>query len=328
MREKQRFENLEIACTRRTETKAEAMFEYLQKSGLEASTRVFLFDSPDDHVRAELTRRGWVENPVRTSGLFDLKWVATDTDEDYATLGPYDWINHFQNNRELTQKAGLLRCLRQLHVSEQSPIDSFFPRSYDLSEPTEVADFVLDFRRSAAVNILLKHAKLAGRPTYVPNRVLLKQALTAVNPFLWRNLEKSDKRKIFCPGRLFWVRLPLQTKAAQKKPSEQTSADAEAEKKISTNNRDWMLVPAVLLEAPLDLQIGIEQKQEQNTNTAPAAALAPTSKSTSRFSVLALVTEARMKFLMSLVKDGKNLLEKFLMSLAHELEATFFFQPK
>ena len=37
-----------------------------------------------------------------------------------------------------------------------------------------------EFDRSAAVNILLKHTKLAGRPAYVPNRVLLMQALTAV----------------------------------------------------------------------------------------------------------------------------------------------------
>ena len=30
------------------------------------------------------------------------------------------------------------------------------------------------------MNILLKHTKLAGRADYVPNRVLLMQALTAV----------------------------------------------------------------------------------------------------------------------------------------------------
>ena len=108
-------------------SKAEAMIEYLQKSGLEAQTRVFVLDSPDDHVRQDLLRRGWKENPARTSQFFDLRWAVTDTDEDYKGLGPGDLFNHFENNRELTQKAGMLKNL-QNHAMYQRQLEGMKPK--------------------------------------------------------------------------------------------------------------------------------------------------------------------------------------------------------
>ena len=118
-----------------------------------------------------------------------------------------------------------------------------------------------------------------------------------LNPFLWKNLDKADKRKIFCPGRLFWVRLPIQNKYAGKKLSEMTAEDAEKENsnsggKISSGNTDWLLVPAVLLEAPVELQVASEQEKKDAAATAAADKVAGLGqKSASRFSVLALVAE-------------------------------------
>jgi len=57
----------------------------------------------------------------------------------------------------LTTKIGLLRSLQHLAAEQHVNIDTFFPRCYDLD--IELTDFVLDFRRSAAVTLLQQHQR-------------------------------------------------------------------------------------------------------------------------------------------------------------------------
>eukprot|EP00747_Dinoflagellata_sp_TGD_P060983 gnl/TRDRNA2_/TRDRNA2_152311_c2_seq2.p1 gnl/TRDRNA2_/TRDRNA2_152311_c2~~gnl/TRDRNA2_/TRDRNA2_152311_c2_seq2.p1 ORF type:complete len:1616 (+),score=224.25 gnl/TRDRNA2_/TRDRNA2_152311_c2_seq2:71-4918(+) len=156
-------EALEVALKGMKLSKPESIAIYLQRSQHPSSSKVFVLDGPDDHIRQALQRRlDWVENPVPASMFWSLKWCTTDCEDDYQSLQDGDLYNHFQNNRELTTKVGLLRSLQQLAVDEQVDIDSFFPRCYDMGVVSEREDFVLDFRRSAALKVALQHTRLCA----------------------------------------------------------------------------------------------------------------------------------------------------------------------
>eukprot|EP00929_Paragymnodinium_shiwhaense_P089544 TRINITY_DN49692_c0_g1_i1.p1 TRINITY_DN49692_c0_g1~~TRINITY_DN49692_c0_g1_i1.p1 ORF type:complete len:1309 (-),score=228.17 TRINITY_DN49692_c0_g1_i1:60-3986(-) len=139
---------------------------FLQRYGLPESQKLFVLDGPDDHIRQALHRRrpGWVENPLADSWLWHLKWRATDCDADYADLTEGELFNHFQGNRDLTTKAGLMRSLRKLDYSDgRIRVESFFPRCYDMSQASDREDFILDFRRCAALQVLRQHKKVTAR---------------------------------------------------------------------------------------------------------------------------------------------------------------------
>lgn len=166
--------------------------------------RLFCFDGPDEHIRRVLLALDppWVENKVATSSMWHLKWTVTDSETDYRCIqeGSSSLYNHFQNNRELTTKVCLTRNLRRLAYEEQVDIDTFFPRSYDMGSPSEVEDLILDFRRSAALNVLRQHLRLAEQaadrrrryeqepffnaPGYLCNITVLRHAVRALEHWL------------------------------------------------------------------------------------------------------------------------------------------------
>lgn len=150
---------------RRTKMPKRSMIEvYLRKNGMDQELRVFAFDGPDEHIRQALLHRTppCAENPVAGSVIWDFKWCVTDCESDYRNLREGNFYNHFQNNRILTTKSGIASSLRRLCVDEGVAIDRFFPRCYDLSRASEKDDFILDFRRSAALNIAKQHVRLSG----------------------------------------------------------------------------------------------------------------------------------------------------------------------
>jgi len=89
-----------------------------------------------------------------------LVWCRADSDADYDRLLPGEFFNHFQHNHELTTKVKLAQNLLQHTVATGANIDGFFPRCYDIMGRGEREDFVMDFRRSAALKIVLLHASL------------------------------------------------------------------------------------------------------------------------------------------------------------------------
>eukprot|EP00392_Amoebophrya_sp_AT5.2_P011961 g12051.t1 len=113
---KNQFEVLEASLLNKHISKGERMVLFLQKLEQTYEKRVFVLDSSDDFVRQALLKRGnWVENVYAESSLWNLKWCATDCEEDYKNLDDtIDLYNHFQNNRELTTKFGIARNLRLL----------------------------------------------------------------------------------------------------------------------------------------------------------------------------------------------------------------------
>jgi len=94
-------------------------------------------------------------------GKPSLLWVTTDCEADYRNLRPGQFYNHFQNNHELTTKVGLHRSLEEFQMSEGEHVNSFFPRCYDVTQRCEREDFILDFRRCAAVGVIQQHLKLS-----------------------------------------------------------------------------------------------------------------------------------------------------------------------
>ncbi len=62
------------------------MQNYLAKMKLKAETLVFAFRSGDDYMRRAFLRRGYHENTVKSSNLYDIKWEYTDAHNDYNTL--------------------------------------------------------------------------------------------------------------------------------------------------------------------------------------------------------------------------------------------------
>ena len=66
----------------------------------------------------------------------------------------------------------------------QSSVESFYPRSYDLNQPSEKADMIADFRRSAALTILNATLNLAASGWQL-NEALIRLAVVAVKHWLF-----------------------------------------------------------------------------------------------------------------------------------------------
>jgi tubulin monoglycylase TTLL3/8 len=107
-------------------------------------------------IREELLRRGWFFNQERDSNYFDLKFTLAVSDIDFSALGIRQLVNHFKNSTCLTTKVGLLRTLRNcpFFANHYHDINDFFPRSYDLSNPVDVQDFLDDYHCLQAEAIL------------------------------------------------------------------------------------------------------------------------------------------------------------------------------
>jgi hypothetical protein len=58
------------------------MQDYLKRLNLDENSKVFCFNSQDDHIRRFLLRHNWVENLNSNSLLYDLKWTYTENIEE------------------------------------------------------------------------------------------------------------------------------------------------------------------------------------------------------------------------------------------------------
>ena len=93
-------------------------------------------------------------------GKPQLTWRTVDSEADYRELKSGEYFNHFFHNRVLTTKAGLAQSLKEYSISSGINAESFFPRCYDIAQKSDRDDFVLDYRRSAALRIALLHKRL------------------------------------------------------------------------------------------------------------------------------------------------------------------------
>merc|ERR1712039_491219 len=84
---------------------------------------------------------------------FDLQWVMA-TDVDHDKIQPDQITNHFDCCRGLTTKIGLTCSLRQSIFYTGVGAEEYYPRAFDLYDPLDRAEFVLNFKHSKAESIL------------------------------------------------------------------------------------------------------------------------------------------------------------------------------
>ena len=98
-----------------------------------------------------------VNKPMKISiELFNLKWIVQDKPSDYENLVSDQYINHFQNNKELTSKSFLKKNLENYYEAE-TPYFEYFPKSYDFSFPEDAVKFSKDYYTNCLFCILKKH---------------------------------------------------------------------------------------------------------------------------------------------------------------------------
>lgn len=88
--------------------------------------------------------------------LFNLKWIVQDKPSDYEQLLPDQYINHFQNNKEITSKSFLSKNLKA-HADTDLNFYEYCPKTYDFSFPEEAKRFVKDYYANCLYCILKKH---------------------------------------------------------------------------------------------------------------------------------------------------------------------------
>lgn len=118
--------------------------------------------------REALLKRGWFHNPNKDSNHFDIKWgMVSNIHHDH--LQPHQIVNHFDKCRDLTTKVGLTLALRSSVQLNDKSLDSYYPRAFDLYDPLDRADFVLDYKLTKAESIIrrfLEHVDSNAETTF------------------------------------------------------------------------------------------------------------------------------------------------------------------
>ncbi|KAF0732728.1 hypothetical protein Ae201684_010259 [Aphanomyces euteiches] len=125
-----------------------------KRNGVAQDTKVFCLTGWYPVIKETLEKRGWFHNPDRNSPYFDLKWALKSDDLKNVKLNEDQLVNHFLQNTAITTKVGLLHNLRNITWFLSEDIDSFFPRAYDLNEPSDMQATKQHFRYIHAEGML------------------------------------------------------------------------------------------------------------------------------------------------------------------------------
>jgi len=132
---------------------ARDMAEWKKRMGCPPEKQVFVCSGGYMDFTKAMLKRGWFQNEDKDSRFFDMKWSPAAA-IDHESLIPEQVVNHFAGNREITTKVGLTLNLRNCLPMCGADPDSFYPRAYDLYDPQERADFVLNFKFTKAQAVL------------------------------------------------------------------------------------------------------------------------------------------------------------------------------
>ncbi|OQS01270.1 tubulin-tyrosine ligase family [Achlya hypogyna] len=135
-----------------------------KRNGLAPDTKVFCITGWYPVIKEALEARGWFHNPDRSSPYFDLKWALKSDDLKNVKLNEDQLVNHFMQNTAITTKVGLLHNLRNITWFLSEDIDSFFPRAYDLNEPSDMQAYIQDYRYIHAEGMLKRLRTQGSQP--------------------------------------------------------------------------------------------------------------------------------------------------------------------
>jgi len=144
------------------------MATWKKRNGHPPDAKVFICSGGYFDFRDALLARGWVENTDKESPFFDLQWGMA-SDINHSNLQAHQVVNHFHRCREITTKVGLTLNLRSSFAYNDVDLDAYYPRAFDLHDPLDRADFVLDYKLTHAESILrafLAHMNNGQDKTY------------------------------------------------------------------------------------------------------------------------------------------------------------------
>lgn len=87
----------------------------------------------DDLKSCLVEEYGWTENEDTSSNIYDLKFMSKKKNIDYVNLLEGQYINHFEENKNITAKFGLCRNIRNLAAINRDP-NIYFPKCYDIND--------------------------------------------------------------------------------------------------------------------------------------------------------------------------------------------------
>jgi hypothetical protein len=128
--------------------------EWKKRNKINKDTKVFICFTGYPDMRKALLNRGWHENHDQDSLFFDFKCSLSSKNIEHDKVEKIQILNHFENSGEITRKVRLSYNLRNLKWFRDINIDTFFPRSYDISEMNDFEDFVENFKITKAESIL------------------------------------------------------------------------------------------------------------------------------------------------------------------------------
>jgi hypothetical protein len=111
-------------------------------------------------VRNTARAMGFAVNEDEESTFFDFKWTVCHHDIPYAALNDSQLVNHYESSaQELGSKIGLLKNIQCLQWFDHVAYQKFVPRTFNLSNPWELEDYVDDYLMTMAASFVIKSSQ-------------------------------------------------------------------------------------------------------------------------------------------------------------------------
>ena len=146
-----------------------------------------------DIVEAIL-KRGWIQSKNPEDKSYDFLYTLKNADIPFTELKSHQLINHYWKANQLTRKSNLLKNLRNLYFKNIC-IDEFFPRAYELSDKSDLEDFIEDFKTNRAICILKNTLESKGeninKEEVITSLDIIKRKLNFIT---WANKDLISKK--------------------------------------------------------------------------------------------------------------------------------------
>lgn len=111
-------------------------------------------------VRNTARAMGFGVNEDEESTLFDFKWTVCHHDIPYGALNDCQLVNHYESSaQELGSKIGLLKNIQCLQWFDHIAYQKFVPRTFNLSNPWELEDYIDDYLMTMAASFVIKSSQ-------------------------------------------------------------------------------------------------------------------------------------------------------------------------
>jgi hypothetical protein len=111
-------------------------------------------------VRNAARAMGFGINEDEESIFFDFKWTVCHDDIPYAALNDSQLVNHYEKSaHELGSKIGLLKNIQCLQWFDHIAYQKFVPRTFNLSNPWELEDFIDDYLMTMAASFVVQSSQ-------------------------------------------------------------------------------------------------------------------------------------------------------------------------